>query len=189
MKRKVTLLLGLIGSAVVSQAALIPILLSTDPGGLPGTTEYSYTVSLAADERIDTINPAELTVFGFDGYVDGTLTVGIGAPDWAGVALIAGPTHNLVFTYSGSAVNGPVNPVLSFSADSIYSDQKLSTFTATDSKNSPNPTEDGTPAFNGGAVAVPAAADTAVPEPATMALVGFSLLALGALRRGASNRR
>jgi hypothetical protein len=145
-------------------------------------------VSLAADERIDTINPARVTIFGFDGYVPGSLIIGTGGGVWTGVAQVAGLTHNLVFDYSGGPVNGPVDPIFDFTADSIYTDQKLTTFQSTDSKNSPNPIEDGTPASNGGSVAVPTAADTAIPEPSTMALLGFGLIGLGTLRRRAGPR-
>lgn len=177
------LALSLTASALLSQAALVPILQTTAPGSTPGTTTYFYTVSLAADERIDTVNPASVMILDFAGYVVGSLIVGTGAGSWTAVAQPAGGSTNLVFNYSGPTVNGPLNPVFDFVADSTFSAQRLSTFAATDSKNSPNPLEDGTPASNGGSVAVPAEAVTAVPEPATWPLLGSAMVGLFMLRR------
>lgn len=185
-----SLVLSLAASAAISQAALIPALQSTSPGSTPGTTTYSYTVSLAADERIDTVNPGRVTIFDFAGLIAGSLSIGTGAAFWTGTAVPAGSSYDLVFDYSGPEVNGPVNPVFDFTAESSFSLQKLSNFLATDSKNSPNPIEDGTPASNGGNVAVPAADDVVVPEPATMSLLGGALLGLFALRhRTAAGRK
>ena len=197
MKKILGLVMGLTFSAMLSQAALIPILATSGESvDNPGATTYFYTVSLADDEQLGTPgNDDMLVIYDFFGYVPGSLAIQDGAGSWTGEAvpgtgpyptgaddLEFGDTEevNLVFRYTGIPTEGPQDPILSFTADSIYSAQRLGDFQAMDSKNSPNPLEEGTPATNEGNVAVPA---NPIPEPATLSLMAGALLSLGLLRR------
>ena len=204
MKKALGLFLGLTGFALMSQAALIPTLETAESSVVnPGATTYFYSVSLAADEQLDANTLSTLVIYDFAGYVENSLAIGVGAGSWDFDIVATGPyptgaddleredsaDHvNFVFSYMvppNAPVEGPVKPIFTFTADSVFSRQVLGDFQAQDSKNSVNPLEDGTKATNEGNVAVPQFEQGGgeIPEPATMGLIGSALAALGLLRR------
>jgi hypothetical protein len=199
MRKVFRVFLGLVGSAVVSQAAMIPTLLFSGPSSTTGQTTYTYNVSLAVDARLDGTPVDTLVIYDFDGYVPGSLLYLVGGGSWNFVPMAMGPypngvpnlttpdsaVTNLVFTYMGGLQGGPVNPILQFEIDSTYDEQVLEDFQAQDSKKGSNPLENGTRMSNGGLVAVPAGALPAdsTPEPATFALLAGGLAGLIAWRR------
>lgn len=191
-----------------STAAIIPNFLDVTDSVTPGQFTYTYEVTLTEDSRLDSNSRWAhfFTIFDFDGYVDGSATSsnpdfvlstqdeGLyntqGAPveqdgDDAGIV-------NLTWTWmpcppdafcpitnpATFALVGPISLGI-FSADSIYSGEKLDAFQGQDTKDNPGFMEDGQRGINEGATTVP----VGIPEPGTYALLGGGLLLLSFARK------
>ncbi|WP_293677320.1 PEPxxWA-CTERM sorting domain-containing protein [uncultured Phenylobacterium sp.] len=182
-----------------AQAAVIPSLSGVTANADDFT--FTYQGTLSGDAGLTA--GSKLVIFDFAGYVDGSVfadlptvtatseLVSLGLTSIPGQ--IDDPTiANLVFTYNGpdfQTSGGPFEPVdfNGIGARSIFSGLGADTFAAVTVKNNPDntPGGTGTPIFDQGFVTVPLA--TAVPEPATWAMMVLGFGGAGALIR--SRRR
>jgi hypothetical protein len=196
------LLLPLIALLMVTtaNAGLIPTLVGAPVSCGMDCWTYTYTVSLGTDQRVDDSDPTQgpgatitdpghfLTVFDFHGYIMGSIMTM--DPDWVGSSSLIGPTGvgvvpvdnaaipNITVTYVGAAtINGPDDPIVTFSANSIYGLTHGDEFSGQAERIGGG--LDGTAASSYGFVVGPAP----IPEPGTYALMGAGLLGLGLLRR------
>jgi hypothetical protein len=183
------LTLGVQGAA---QATIVPTLGSVTPSG--GNFVWNYDVFLALDQNAtggssQSVNPVPtnasvgdfLTIYDFRGFVSGSCfspsgwtcqTQGTGfTPNTQTPADNAGIT-NLTFTRTGSTVNGPAD-LGDFGAQSIIGLVDSGVFTSRGTRNS-GPLA-GTKIDSVGEVSAPAA----VPEPATLILLGSTMAGLG----------
>ena len=190
--------LGLVvGVQGPAEATLIPTLDSIAPSG--GSFVWTYNIALAADQNAtggpsQSVNPVTvaagtgdfLTVYDFRGFVGGTCfaptgwacqTQAIGfTPDTQTPVDNAGLT-NLSFTRTGATLDGPMSDLGNFGARSNTDLTDTGLFTSRGTKNTG--LEVGTKVDSIGHVAVPAA----VPEPATLLLLGTTMAGLGAALR------
>jgi hypothetical protein len=199
MRKALNLFLGLTSCAMLSHASLTPVnQLISDNGN--GTYTWFYEITLDTLQQIDSNNVPVVTLYDFYGYVPGSLNVI--TPDWTGddTATITAPPSgalplggiddplaiNFTFTYTGvlpavgDAIEGVGDPVLTFSANSIYSQVRLSPFSSKASKDNDGGADEGTFAGNQGSYEAP---QSVIPEPASMSLIGGAFLALGAFRK------
>lgn len=175
------------GSAVVAQAAIIPVLDTVTPVG--PNYEYSYSGTLAGDQGM--VAGSKLIIFDFAGYVAGSISAGIYAADLMAtvenLSALAPPAGwvddpgipNLVFTWKGAPFNASGGPFADVSfagltARSTISQVTVGAFSAMAVIN--NGAATGLVATNDGYVGVPA-----VPEPSAwaMLIVGFGLIGAG----------
>jgi hypothetical protein len=189
---KSLLLTGTVGTVLLAmgtgaaRADIIPHLVSVTPDG--PNFRWTYEADLTNDERLDlTKNVAFFTIYDFVGLVPGT---NMQPMNWMFSSALTGitppktlPTDdpaipNLTWTYTGPIVGpGPLD-LGDFSADSIYSAKTSVDFASLATKNTIDD-KDGTSVQNDGSVSAPV-----VPEPCTMALLGFGAAPLvGGLRR------
>jgi PEP-CTERM motif len=208
MRKAWSLVLGLTSAAMLSHASLTPFLQGVGAGDSAGTFKYFYDVTLDTGQQIDENNQPSLVFYDFYGYVAGTLAVtGPGAAVWTASdsEMVSAPPSgtlplgtsdspaavNFRFTYTGAlpstgaAIEGVGDVVLSFTADSIYNQVRLTPFSSLASKDNDPGIDEGT---GYGAQGQAEAPTSAVPEPATMSLLGGSLLVLAGIQRRFKNR-
>ena len=151
---------------------------------------WSYSVNLTQNSQLQEGGNGEFVViYDFDGYIGGS--VSMTAP-WIGSAGNPGPvgfrqdvvgldgdTVNLVWNYTGPAVTGPQQWVVT--ADSIYKNKQEGWYTGTSWKSGDSNGLQG----NIGTTVVPAPPGQGggeIPEPMSMMLLGGGLAGLGMLR-------
>jgi len=175
----------LIGNAV--QADIIPVFEVATPIG--GGCEFSYTVSVAADSRVNTGD--YFTVYDFNGYIAGSE---FAPADWTSSVQLLGITPpsqivldnpgvvNITFTYTGAAtILGPatIGGVGAFGADSTMCGENVSgQYASSAHKNNPGKADDNTPQQNQGFLVTPA-----VPETSSLMLLVPGLVPLGMMLR------
>jgi hypothetical protein len=195
MKRSATLFAALLVIASALHATLIPDLISVTPSAVnPGAFTWSYSVGLAADQRLNSANPWAhfWTLYDFGGFVavvdapvpwtSSVQNTGIDATE-VGPPLGGGDDatiENVTFTWGGVGdVLGPAVFGL-FQIDSIASLPTIDFFEGQASKLVPGDPSDNTITGNIGSVEVPV-----IPEPATTSLmvVASALILIGRWRR------
>ncbi len=168
-----------------ASANLLPYFVSTSAGN-SGATVFNYAVSLSDDERMDgagTGYTAFFTIYDFLGYVPGSAFAPV---NWTvsvqdvgitpvGVTVPDDPTlENLTFTYIGAqTVIGTGQTFTGFGAASTYPYVGVGGFFSQQSTKNAN--DAGGRDYGGGPEEVP----VAVPEPASMLMLGAGLMALG----------
>lgn len=178
-----------------ASAGLLPVQVSVTPEG--GMTRFTYAIVLPTDA---VLRPGDyFTIYDFDGFVPGS-NVANGSPysaDWAFSSSNSGPVPaglspndnpnipNLTWAYTGPTIDIFASIGLgNFWALSTYSDTTESWFTASTGTSVGGNDSNITPTV----VPVPTGPPPAVPEPATLLLVGIGLPLAAALRRRNSAR-
>lgn len=180
------------GHLPAARAGLIPIQVSVMPEG--GNYQYTYALVLPVDSVLQTGN--YFTIYNFAGLVPGSAMASGSSSSqyWAfsssllgltppGISVSQNPNvPDITWTYSGPSIQGAQNGLGNFSAVSIYPLTTLSWMTAITGTVNGVADANITPTT----VPVPAAPGSpppGVPEPATLALIGFGLPFFGLLQR------
>jgi hypothetical protein len=177
-----------------AHASIIPVLDTVTPNGSNFT--FTYNGGLAPDQGVT--NGSQLAIVDFRGYVPGTVATSLSNVTASVVNTVPFPMllqpgytddptiPDLLFTYTGpdfQTSGGPFGGITYFtglSADSTFGGTATGSFSAVAIKNVGDLA--GTNTYNVGLVAVP----SAVPEPATWAMMLTGFLGLGMALR---NRR
>jgi len=189
-----SLILGTVAALAISgaaQASVIPFLDSVTPEG--SNFRFSYTGQLAPDQGVR--SGSQLVIVDFAGYVPGSIVSSLAnvsasisntlpSPLLVNPGFTDNPTiPDLVFTYNGpdfQTSGGPFGSIVNFaglSALSTLGGMGTGSFSAMAVRN--NGEFPGTNTFNQGEVGVP----SAVPEPATWAMMMTGFLGLGLMMR------
>jgi hypothetical protein len=193
MKKFLAAAMLLTVSAISASAAMIPDFQSADPSA--GGTTFIYLVNLAESSEVDTTESEDqlLVIYDFAGFTGTWSSVKyqlLGSPT-SGLGGLTGPTPefpatetfddpavtNLVFRYIGPFQNTP-GMIDVIEVESIYSNITVDRFRGQGTKFVPGDPSDQMSQGTSGFVEVPA-----IPEPATMGLLGSALLGFALLAR------
>lgn len=168
----------LLGGAQAARAGFTVTLNSVVPSG--SEFVFNYGVSIADDDVLTAGN--FFRIYDFFGYVPGSITAPAG---WTATTMLSNPTPppdviiglgddpavpNLIFTYTGASVTGPIT-LTGFSARSTFGPSRLKNFAGRTTASAAG----GAPVDSVGTVGVP------VPEPASLISTGLGVLTLGAV--------
>jgi hypothetical protein len=191
MKKSVLALMALV-AASSAQASIIYVFQSVTPVG-GGSFDWKYVAQLSADQKINTaVSPAFAVVYDFLGATSVTtsgVAAGLGVNSFLESTTAPQPFSQNVTDLAAipnvhSTITGSLTPsVLTniytvdiFSTSSGLS-QQLLTESAQAEKNAPGDPANGSATGNSALITGP----SAVPEPASSAIMGLGLLGLGML--------